>query len=102
MDGSPVASRLDVVLSVNSRIMPLPKEATDPSAPGLADQGPGVRFPPTAAFGVGFLIALALHGFEPIRFLSGQRVDVLILLGWVFVIGGVGLFLWSLRVFFLA
>ena len=82
--------------------MPLPKEATDPSAPGLADQGPGVRFPPTAAFAVGFLIALALHGFEPIRFLSGQDVDALTLLGWVFVVGGAGLFLWSLRVFFLA
>jgi protein-S-isoprenylcysteine O-methyltransferase Ste14 len=89
-------------LSGNIDVMPLPREATDPSAPDLADQGPGVRFPPTVAFAVGFLIALGLHGFEPIRFLTGQHVSGLMLVGWTFVIGGAGLFLWSLRVFFLA
>ena len=82
--------------------MSLPREATDPSTPELADQGPGVRFPPTVAFAVGFLIALGIHGFEPVRFLTGQDVSGLTLLGWFFVLGGAGLFLWSLRVFFLA
>jgi protein-S-isoprenylcysteine O-methyltransferase Ste14 len=82
--------------------MSLPREATEPSTPELADQGPGVKFPPTVAFAVGFLIALGLHIFEPIRFLTGQHLRALALVGWAFVVGGVALFLWSLRVFFLA
>ena len=82
--------------------MSLPREATEPSAPDLADQGPGVRFPPTVAFAVGFLIALGLHIFEPVRFLTGQHLSALSLVGWTLVVGGAGLFLWSLRVFFLA
>jgi protein-S-isoprenylcysteine O-methyltransferase Ste14 len=89
-------------LSGNIDIMPLPREATDPSAPDFADRGPGVRLPPTVAFAVGFLIALGLHGFEPIQFLTGRHVSALMLVGWTFVLTGAGLFLWSLRVFFLA
>jgi protein-S-isoprenylcysteine O-methyltransferase Ste14 len=54
------------------------------------------------AFGAGFLVALGLHVFEPLRFLTGRNVSALALLGWVFIGGGIALFLWSLRVFFLA
>ena len=82
--------------------MSLTREATEPSAAHVADHGPGVRFPPTVAFAAGFVVALGLHVFEPIRFLTGTNVDALALLGWVLIIAGVGLFLWSLRVFFLA
>lgn len=82
--------------------MSLTSGATEPSAAHASDHGPGVRFPPTVAFSSGFLVALGLHVFEPIRFLTGSNVDALALLGWAFVVAGVGLFLWSLRVFFLA
>jgi protein-S-isoprenylcysteine O-methyltransferase Ste14 len=82
--------------------MSLTREATEPSVAHVAELGPGVRFPPTVAFAVGFLVALGLHVFEPISFLTGRNVDALALLGWVFIVAGVGLFLWSLRVFFLA
>lgn len=81
--------------------MSLTTEVTEPSAAHEAACGPGVRFPPTVAFGVGFLIALGLHLFEPISFLTGRNVT-LALFGWMLVVAGIGLFLWSLRVFFLA
>jgi protein-S-isoprenylcysteine O-methyltransferase Ste14 len=82
--------------------MSLTSQATEPSTTHVADHGPGVRFPPTLAFGLGFLVALALHGFEPLRFLTGSNALTLALLGWAFIAAGTGLFLWSLRVFFLA
>jgi protein-S-isoprenylcysteine O-methyltransferase Ste14 len=82
--------------------MSLTREVAEPSAARLSDHGPGVRFPPTVAFAAGFLAALALNVFEPIRFITGRNVSALALLGWVFILAGVGLFLWSLRVFFLA
>jgi protein-S-isoprenylcysteine O-methyltransferase Ste14 len=52
-----------------------------PSGSGAAkDQGPGVKVPPMAAFGTGFVLAF----------------------GWLLVAAGTALFLWALRVFFLA
>ena len=81
--------------------MPL-QEVTEPPAPHVSDHGPGVRFPPTVTFAVGFLVAFALHVLEPLRFLTGRNVSALALLGWVFIGAGLALFLWSLRVFFLA
>ena len=81
--------------------MSLTTEVTEPSAAHAAPCGPGVRFPPTVAFGLGFLIALGLHLFEPISFPTGRNVSPA-LFGWMLVVVGIGLFLWSLRVFFLA
>jgi protein-S-isoprenylcysteine O-methyltransferase Ste14 len=82
--------------------MSLTREAVEPSGVHVSDHGPGVRFPPTVAFAAGFLAALGLHIFEPIRFLTGGNGSMLALLGWLCIVVGVGLFLWSLRVFFLA
>ena len=82
--------------------MSLSREMSEPSAVHVSDQGPGVSFPPTVAFGAGFLAALGLHVFEPIRFLTGRNVSALALMGWILALAGAGLFLWSLRVFFLA
>jgi protein-S-isoprenylcysteine O-methyltransferase Ste14 len=82
--------------------MSLTSNAAESGAAGTSDEGPGVSFPPTVAFAAGFAVALGLHLFEPIRFLTGQSVSVLALAGWLLIVGGVGLFLWSLRVFFLA
>ena len=66
------------------------EEVTEPSASHVSDHGPGVRFPPTVAFAAGFLVALGLHVFEPIRFLTGRNVSALAVLGWICIGGGCG------------
>ena len=77
-------------------------EMTTAGPSGAAeDRGPDVKVPPMAAFGTGFFIALFLHRVEPLHILNdGERA--LVALGWLLVGAGTALFLWALRVFFLA
>lgn len=80
-----------------------PEIATDTSTPhSIVDHGPGVKIPPMGAFSFGFLVAIGLHIFEPLRFFEGSEVRTLAVVGWGIVGVGVAMFLWALRVLFLA
>ncbi len=73
-----------------------------PSGSGATkDQGPGVKVPPMAAFGTGFVLAWLIHVFEPLHILPTDE-RALVVFGWLLVAAGTALFLWALRVFFLA
>jgi protein-S-isoprenylcysteine O-methyltransferase Ste14 len=74
-------------------------EATPPDV--AAERGPGVALPPTVSFGAGFVLAWWVHTVEPLPLTAGGRGG-LASVGWVLVAGGIALFLWALRVFFLA
>jgi protein-S-isoprenylcysteine O-methyltransferase Ste14 len=54
-----------------------------------------------AAFGAGFVLSWLIHEVEPLHILEAGD-DVLVALGWLLVGAGTALFLWALRVFFLA
>jgi protein-S-isoprenylcysteine O-methyltransferase Ste14 len=73
---------------------------------GAAERGPGVTVPPTVAFLAGFALAWWLHQREPLRFHEPGAVpgglSPMAILGWVLLTGGIALFLWGLRTFFLA
>jgi protein-S-isoprenylcysteine O-methyltransferase Ste14 len=53
------------------------------------------------AFGAGFVLAWLIHTFEPLHILE-RNERALVTVGWLLVVAGTALFLWALRVFFLA
>ena len=65
------------------------------------ERGPGVTLPPTMAFVVGFALAWWLHQRTPLP-IDRDGSDVLTSLGWLGLALGTALFLWALRVFFVA
>jgi protein-S-isoprenylcysteine O-methyltransferase Ste14 len=54
-----------------------------------------------AAFGTGFVLAWLIHTVEPLPILETPE-RALVTFGWLLVATGTALFLWALRVFFLA
>jgi protein-S-isoprenylcysteine O-methyltransferase Ste14 len=66
-----------------------------------SEHGPGVTVPPTVAFAAGFLLAWGVHQRIAIPIYS-RGLAGMVVIGWVLFALGVALFLWALRVFFLA
>lgn len=64
-------------------------------------QGPGATVPPTVVYAGGFGLAGWLHAVDPLVLVTGGGAVVAVV-GWVLVASGIALFLWSLRVLFLA
>jgi protein-S-isoprenylcysteine O-methyltransferase Ste14 len=64
-------------------------------------QGPGASVPPTVVYAGGFGLAGWLHAVDPLVLLAGGGPLVAVV-GGMFVASGIALFLWSLRILFLA
>jgi protein-S-isoprenylcysteine O-methyltransferase Ste14 len=75
--------------------------ARQDAADAVADRGPGVSVPPTVPFAAGFLLAWWVHTRAPLYVWSGGD-GALSLAGGLLIAAGVAVFLWALRVFFLA